>query len=63
MLTKVKLKIQTKSGPVKYYYSGLVIVMMQLLIQNGNTIYEPVVGDGVVWSTEQKGVPGKLTLM
>jgi len=35
--------------------------MMQLLIQNGNTIYEPVVEDGVVWSTERKGVPGKLT--
>ena len=32
----------------------------QLLIQNGNTVYEPVVQDEVTWTTERKGAAGKL---
>lgn len=32
----------------------------QLLIQNGNTVYEPVTQDEIVWTTERKGTPGKL---
>lgn len=32
----------------------------QLLIQNGNTIYEPVVQDEITWTTERKGAAGKL---
>lgn len=32
----------------------------QLLIQNGNTVFEPVVQDGVTWTTERKGAAGKL---
>lgn len=34
---------------------------VQILIQNGDKIYEPVVEEGVEWETERKGVPGKLT--
>lgn len=34
--------------------------MQQLLIQNGNTVYEPVVQDGITWTTERKGAAGKL---
>lgn len=32
----------------------------QLLIQNGNTVYEPVVQDEITWTTERKGAAGKL---
>lgn len=32
----------------------------QLLIQNGNTVYEPVIQDEVTWTTERKGAAGKL---
>jgi len=32
----------------------------RLLIQNGNTVYEPVVKDEITWITERKGVAGKL---
>lgn len=32
----------------------------QLLIQKGNTVFEPVVQDGVTWTTERKGAAGKL---
>ena len=32
----------------------------QLLIQNGNTVYEPVVQDEIKWTTERKGAAGKL---
>lgn len=32
----------------------------QLLIQNGNIVFEPVVQDGVTWTTERKGAAGKL---
>lgn len=32
----------------------------QLLIQNGNKVFEPVVQDGVTWTTERKGAAGKL---
>lgn len=35
--------------------------MYELLIQNGSTVYEPLVQDGVTWETERKGVPGKLS--
>ena len=30
-------------------------------IVNNNVIYEPAVEDGIQWSTERKGSPGKLT--
>ena len=30
----------------------------QLLIQNGNTVYEPVVQDEITWTTERKGAAG-----
>ena len=32
----------------------------QLLIQNGNIVYEPVVQDEITWTTERKGAAGKL---
>ncbi len=35
--------------------------MYELLIQNGGTIYLPAVEDGVVWDTERKGSPGRLS--
>lgn len=34
--------------------------MTQLLIQNGNTTYVPVVEDEVTWITDRVGVPGEL---
>ena len=34
---------------------------VEILIQNGSTVYEPVVQEDVTWETERKGVPGKLT--
>lgn len=33
----------------------------ELLMQNGSTVYTPVVQEGIQWETERKGVPGKLT--
>lgn len=29
----------------------------ELLIQNGNTVYAPVVEEGIEWETERKGSP------
>lgn len=34
---------------------------VKLYIQNKGVIYEPRVEEGIVWVTERKGVPGKLT--
>lgn len=34
---------------------------VELLIQNGNKVYAPVVKEGITWDTERKGSPGKLT--
>lgn len=34
---------------------------MELLIQNGSKVFIPVVLDGIEWSTERYGSPGKLT--
>lgn len=34
---------------------------VQILIQNGDKVYEPVVEEGIAWETERKCVPGKLT--
>lgn len=34
---------------------------VQLLINNGSELIEPAVQEGIVWETERKGVPGKLT--
>ena len=34
---------------------------VELLIQNGSKVYAPVVEQGIVWDTERKGSPGKLT--
>lgn len=33
----------------------------EILIQNGTTVYEPIIEEGIDWETERKGVPGKLT--
>lgn len=34
---------------------------IELIIQNGSTIYYPIVEEGITWETVRKGVPGKLT--
>lgn len=34
---------------------------VQIVIQNGENVYEPVVEEGVAWETELKCAPGKLT--
>ena len=34
---------------------------VELLIQNGNKVYYPVVQEGITWDTERKDSPGKLT--
>lgn len=36
-------------------------VDVELLIQHENQIYEPVVEEGITWSTERKNAPGQLT--
>ncbi len=33
---------------------------IELIIQNGSTIYYPIVEEGITWETARKGVPGKL---
>lgn len=35
--------------------------MIELLIQNGNKIFQPIVEDEMKWETNRKGQPGKLT--
>lgn len=35
--------------------------MIELLIQNGSTVYQPILEGGIKWETERKGQPGKLT--
>lgn len=34
---------------------------VEILIQNGNKVYIPMVEEGITWSTERKGSPGQLT--
>ena len=34
---------------------------VQIIVQNGEKVFEPVVEEGITWETERKGVPGKLT--
>lgn len=34
---------------------------VELIIQNGSKAYAPVLEEGIEWTTERKGVPGKLT--
>jgi hypothetical protein len=34
---------------------------VQILIQNGDKLYESVVKEGITWETERKSAPGKLT--
>lgn len=34
---------------------------IELLIQNGTKVYQPVIIDSIDWSTERSGTPGKLT--
>ena len=36
-------------------------MLMELLIQNGSKAYIPIVHDGIEWTTERYGSPGKLT--
>jgi hypothetical protein len=38
-----------------------VFYLIELLIQNGNKVYQPIVEEGIKWETERKGQPGKLT--
>jgi len=33
----------------------------ELMIQNGDNVYIPVVTNGVMWTTDRRGAPGKLT--
>ncbi|GHV08708.1 hypothetical protein FACS1894217_11580 [Clostridia bacterium] len=33
---------------------------IELLIQNGNTVYKPIVKEGIQWTTERRGSPSKL---
>lgn len=35
-------------------------VDVELLIQNGNKVFSPIVEEGIVWTTERKGCPGQL---
>lgn len=35
--------------------------MIELYIRNGDKLYQPIIEEGVVWETERKGSPGKLT--
>ena len=32
----------------------------ELIIQNGEIIYYPILEEGITWETERKGSPGKL---
>lgn len=34
---------------------------IELFIQNGNTVYQPILENGVDWKTERVGTPGQLT--
>lgn len=36
-------------------------VDVELLIQHGNQVFQPVVEEGITWSTERKNAPGQLT--
>lgn len=33
----------------------------EILIQNGSTVFAPVIEENIQWETERKGAPGKLT--
>jgi hypothetical protein len=35
--------------------------LIELLIQNENKVFQPVIEEGITWETERKGQPGKLT--
>jgi hypothetical protein len=37
------------------------LASVQIIIQNGEKVFEPVVEEGITWETERKGTPGKLT--
>lgn len=34
----------------------------ELLIQNGNKVYAPIVEEGIEWETERKGSPRKTNI-
>lgn len=34
----------------------------ELLIQNGNTVFSPIVEEGIEWETERKGSPRKINI-
>jgi hypothetical protein len=44
-----------------FQFRGGVQMDVELLIQNGNKVYIPIVEEGITWSTERKGSPGQLT--
>ncbi|WP_343101365.1 NlpC/P60 family protein [Romboutsia sp. MSSM.1001216sp_RTP31141st1_G3_RTP31141_220114] len=35
---------------------------LEIILQNGNDLYQPIVEDNLTWETQRKGAPGKLTL-
>lgn len=35
----------------------------EILIQNGSNVYQPCVEEGIEWTTQRKGTPGKLTFV
>lgn len=34
---------------------------LEIILQNGNDLYEPLIEDNITWETERKGSPGKLS--
>lgn len=34
----------------------------ELLIQNGSTVYAPVIKEGIEWETERKGSPREINI-
>lgn len=37
------------------------MLIVELLIHNGDNLYQPIVEEGIIWSTERKSTPGQLT--
>ena len=37
------------------------MISSEILIQNGSTVFAPVIEEDIQWETERKNAPGKLT--
>ena len=37
------------------------MIRSEILIQNGSTVFAPVIEEDIQWETERKNAPGKLT--